>query len=1000
MKPILKILLLCIICFLLLINTAYCQAPKMSASFLKQKDWGFLPNRGQLANEHGDVLTDIKYYGHQGGVYLYCRPGKLSFVFTKVEKGQSGICEATGQASLPKGLKEENHENDKIYTSRADMVLIGANPNAQIIATGQQEYYENYYLAHTTMKGITNVHAYKTLTYQNIYPHIDLVLHSCTQGIKYEYVVHPGGKVSDIQMQWYGLAKAQLMAKGGISYSMHLNKNKIGMKESAPVSFTTKSKVASSFVKKGNIVSFKVGKYDGNAVLTIDPEISWATYFGGEAAETSSKVKTDIFSNVYICGYTNSFTGIATAGAYQSSYLGYFDVFLAKFDYFGKFIWATYYGGSNEDYTSGMAIDAKGNIYIGCSSYSSDLASSGAYQSKNAGGIDVLLAKFNTAGSLVWATYFGGEAYEYTGDIALDASQNIYIIGHTRSLNGIATTGAYKTDINPNYEHAFFAKFNTSGGLVWATYFGLDFVNTWGTDIGIDAAGNVIITGETKSEGTNPNNYIGLATSGAYQTYNKGSEDVFLAKFSDNGTLLWATYFGGNRDEQASGLSIDKSGNIYITGNTTSIGIGQPGAYQLLIGGDNDAFLAKFSNSGSLTWFTYFGGQSVDIASDIALDPSENIYITGSTTSNTGIASIGALQSNMGGIQDAFIAIFNNKGNLNWASYLGGESLDLGTGICLNKQGDIYMGMYSASTSMATAGAHQLTNDSNSIDALIVKLSYPYNNDAGLTAITGLGARGCANNKIVLTAQIKNFGTKTLNTVIINYKDNGIQQKGYLWTGTLAVGGIAKINFDSLYLPEGFHTLSVYTTMPNGKEDSVRVNDTLTIKYRSTPAPSTAWSITKNGMAYSFHALDSSLGKYYYYWELEDGFHYSGYSFSHSFPENKLYKVKFVATNTFGCATEHDTTLDETGLENITIFPNPFKGKAIVHFKVPEDTKVNIAIANISGQFLYSVLDENLIAGVYEIALDTEAKLSAGTYFVIVTIGKQHKILKVVLMGR
>src|ERR1019366_2588644 len=103
-----------------------------------------------------------------------------------------------------------------------DLVLVGVNPNALIIAKDQQEYYENYYTTGDADYGITNVHTYKTITYTNIYPNIDLVLHAGGQtsevlktsdvfkaapkyGMEYSFIVHPGANVADIQMQWTGL---------------------------------------------------------------------------------------------------------------------------------------------------------------------------------------------------------------------------------------------------------------------------------------------------------------------------------------------------------------------------------------------------------------------------------------------------------------------------------------------------------------------------------------------------------------------------------------------------------------------------------------------------------------------------------------------------------------------------------------------------------------------------------------------------------------------------
>ena len=435
-----------------------------------------------------------------------------------------------------------------------------------------------------------------------------------------------------------------------------------------------------------------------------------------------------------------------------------------------------------------------------------------------------------------------------------------------------------------------------------------------------------------------------------------------------------------------------------MCGHTTSTDIGMHGAHQDTLGGGWDAFLAKFSDNGALSWFTYYGGALVDEATDTVIDASENLCITGRTASFSCISTNDAFQTGNAGIQDIFIAIFNKSGKLNWATYYGGDLSDIGRSICCDKLGAMYVAAFSLSPGLATSGAYQsIINNDGSFDALIIKWSNPLKNDAGIKAMDGLGARGCSNQKVALTAQLKNFGTSVLKAVTIRCIINGVQQNDYLWTGSLMSGSIAKVNLQNLYFPEGFYTISIYTMMPNGNEDSVQINDTLTVKYRSTPAPPSGWYIVKTGAAYYFQVLDSSLGPYYYYWELGDEFYYNGYSFLHSFPKKKTYTAKLVTTNSFGCVNELDTVLDESGLKDVTIFPNPFRDKAIIHFKTSEMEGVKIDITNTNGQYLYNVLDRSLSPGIHEITLDTEAKLSAGTYFLIITIGKERKIIKVVI---
>src|SRR5439155_439544 len=149
--------------------------------------------------------------------------------------------------------------------------------------------------------------------------------------------------------------------------------------------------------------------------------------------------------NVYIAGWTISYDLPVSSGAFQTSNAGsgYNDAFLAKFSSGGSLSWATYYGGSDEEGASGISTDASGNVYITGYTYSYDLpVSSGAYQTYLAGTYNAFLAKFSSGGSLSWATYYGGSAYDFAQGVRADAFGNVYITGYTESYDLPVTSGA------------------------------------------------------------------------------------------------------------------------------------------------------------------------------------------------------------------------------------------------------------------------------------------------------------------------------------------------------------------------------------------------------------------------------------------------------------------------------------------------------------------------------------------------------------------------------
>src|SRR5581483_2345503 len=169
--------------------------------------------------------------------------------------------------------------------------------------------------------------------------------------------------------------------------------------------------------------------------------------------------------------------------------------------------------------------------------------------------------------------------------------------------------------------------------------------------------------------------------------------------------------YGGFWDENGFSLALDASNNVYVTGYTTSSnGISTAGAYRTSLVGGQNIFVAKFNSSGSsLLWGTYYGGGNSDLGDAIAIDASNNVYITGLTQSTSGIATIGTYQTSNAGGQDAFVAKFNPTGSsLIWGTYYGGPSNDYAGNIALDAAGNVYItGVASSTTGIATAGAYQ-----------------------------------------------------------------------------------------------------------------------------------------------------------------------------------------------------------------------------------------------------------------------------------------------------
>ena len=391
----------------------------------------------------------------------------------------------------------------------------------------------------------------------------------------------------------------------------------------------------------------------------------WGTYYGGSGDDYFNSCAIDAAGNVYLAGASTSSAGtvIATAGAHQSVHGGGggYDAILVKFNTSGVRQWGTYYGGTLGESGNSCATDALGNVYLAGTANSNSgtvIATSGSHQSAIAGGADAFLVKFSPLGVRQWGTYYGDTGTDQGYSCATDATGNVYLAGLTVSSTGtsIATAGAHQSVYGGGAYDAFLVKFDGAGVRQWGTCYG-----GVGMDIGYscttDATGNVYLGGQTNlSTGTT------IATPGAHQLVNGGSNDAFLVKFNSLGIRQWGTYYGGTGADIARSCGIDATGYVYLLGNTTSstgTTIATAGAYQAVYGGGGlDAYLVKFNLSGVRQWGTYYGGTQEEDFYSCSVDGSGNVYLSGHTNATVGpvIASAGAHQTaNGGGTYDAFL---------------------------------------------------------------------------------------------------------------------------------------------------------------------------------------------------------------------------------------------------------------------------------------------------------------------------------------------------------
>lgn len=327
----------------------------------------------------------------------------------------------------------------------------------------------------------------------------------------------------------------------------------------------------------------------------------------------------------------------------------------------------------------------------------------------------------NWVSPLVYSTYVGGSDDDSGYEIAVDESGYVYITGYTESNNFPTTAGTYDTSFNGVYD-AFVTKINPDGtSLVYSTYLGGEG-NDHGYGIGIDDHGNAFVTGYTESDDF-------PTTKGAYDmTFNGGDVDGFVTKINPSGTgLSYSTYLGGEDVDYGDAIAVGVEGKVYVAGFTASDNFPTTaGAYDTSFNGGpgyGDAFVTKLNSVGSsLNYSTYLGGTGNDGGSGIALDSSENAYVTGSTTSDDFPTSTFAYDDSQNGSTDAFITKIKYTGaSLTYSTYLGGSDRDWGSGIAVVGSSAYVAGSTESDNFPTTSGAFD-TSLGGQFDGFITKI--------------------------------------------------------------------------------------------------------------------------------------------------------------------------------------------------------------------------------------------------------------------------------------
>lgn len=452
--------------------------------------------------------------------------------------------------------------------------------------------------------------------------------------------------------------------------------------------------------------------------------LEFSTFLGGSGDECMETIAyafgsttVDSKGNIIVVGRTTS-TDFPLKNAFQDQLNGYTDSTISKFYPNGSLMFSTYFGGSQQELITGVAVDSDDNILIAGITGSSDFPLMNAFQSNSTnvsgGTTDCFITKFSEDGqSLLFSTYFGGTGNDWLYTMTVDSSDRIVISGTTQSTDFPLLHPVQ--DVNAGSLDIFVSLFEVDGqALLFSTYLGTTGIDH-GRGIDFDSQGDIVLTGIVSSGN--------LTTEGAYQEeYAGGSSDAFLAKFHVNGTLAYFTFFGGASLEWGNALIVDSEDNVIITGFTTSDDLPTLNPYQDERVEYADMFITKFTPDGqSIVFSTYLGGSSVDHGNAITVDSHDNIIVTGQTNSVDFPTTL-LYNTTSDYYSNVTLVAFDPDGSLLFSMAFGRLDNDIGIEVVWHSDYSFVILGYTRSTDFPVYEAYQGSNGGD-YDMFIMKLN-------------------------------------------------------------------------------------------------------------------------------------------------------------------------------------------------------------------------------------------------------------------------------------
>jgi hypothetical protein len=668
----------------------------------------------------------------------------------------------------------------------------------------------------------TRLPRFGEIVYPDLWPGIDMVFRGAGGRLVYELVVRPRADVGDIRLAYAGADSVALDSEGRLAVRTALGT----ITDAAPRTYQdsggVRRPVSSGFAlgRNGRSFGFRVGSYDRDHALVIDPGIAYSALIG---PGTGEGVAVDDKGYAYVVG--EAARGFPTTpGAFDPTVDSFRDAFVTKLNRDGSsLVYSTVIGGTDQSSSRAfdVAVDHDGHAYVVGDTAAPDFPTTPGAFDTTYSHYEAFVSKLSSDGSkLEYSTFFGGDVDDEFGvdtAFAVDVDEHgaAYVAGSTDSDSIPLTPGAL--DTVPYIIPGFFFKLNPSGSALDASTY-LPSAEYGSIDLAVDRQGDAYVAGTEIFEDV-------PVTPGAYDTQGPGrfepGDDAYAMKISPDATrVLYATYLGGTDDDRGYGIAVDDRGAATVLGDTVSTDFPTTiGSEDRTYNGGRDAFVTKLNPQGrALEYSTYLGGTGYDggSAMGIASGPDGRDLVTGRTSSRDFPLTADASDRTFNGSDDAFLTVLGGQGRIAHSTYLpGGSGAEFPRDLEVDTRGDAYVAGESFSSDFPTTpGAFRSATGG----AFVVKLDLPPSDPASVTLVPA-SATNAVDTQHCETATVRDPFGATMADVAVVFQVSGTNRAD--GTRTTDAAGQATFCYSSEFVGSDRITAFADFNPRNGQREAV-----------------------------------------------------------------------------------------------------------------------------------------------------------------------------------